>query len=383
MSLGFVFDRLLQPEDICNHDKEIEEIAKHIKNGECVRLYAPRNYGKTSILKNVVGSRWEQLSKKTRVMVYVDFYSVASMADISKELFLAVNRALSSRKNFVEKGGDWLKLLKKLRPAWKANSEGSIEFSLALDDGVDIPDFELILENIGALQNSGRFAFFLIFDEFQEIAHVSKAAAKLRGALQNLPSTLPVAVLGSKYHLFKEVFDTPKAPFFSWGFPISLEAIPYESYYAYMQERFGAIGKTIDFTAACYLQDKLNRIPESINRICEFMRTDQNIKKIDRMLIEDSLANYVDAAATLYHNLYSTLLPNERLFINEVAHQGIVAEITGRDFLLKTRLAKSSIKGVLNKLLDQGVIEQLSSEQRGFRYQLVDPLFSIFIKKFK
>lgn len=383
-SLAFVYDRLLGPEDICNYKKESETLLKHIEQGDCIRLYAPRNFGKTSLLKNSVGPRWASNAPGQRIVVYVDFYAVASLADIAHELFAALSRALAKHQTIFEKGGQWLKALKNIRPVWSANAEGGIDFSLTMAGGQKIPELEQTLAVIGDLHKSGRFAFFLIFDEFQEISHIAKAAAKLRGALQELPATLPVAVLGSKYHLFKTVFDQPRAPFYSWGLPFALNEISYDDYHEYMQQRFLPAGKSIDLEAARYLQDRLNRIPESINRICEFIRSDTSLQSIGRKEIDAAIERYSEFAASLYNNLYAQLLPNERSLVDALVSLGVVHEITGRDFLLVSKLAKSTINAILKRLLDKGIVEQIiAGESAAFAYRVTDPLFAYFVRRFK
>jgi len=50
-----------------------------IEKGFCVRLYGRRNFGKTSIVKNVIAPAWEALNSTNRVSVHVDLYAVQSL----------------------------------------------------------------------------------------------------------------------------------------------------------------------------------------------------------------------------------------------------------------------------------------------------------------
>lgn len=64
------------------------------------------------------------------------------------------------------------------------------------------------------------------------------------------------------------MFSRPRAPFASWGGAhCAFGVIPYQEYQTYMSERFQAVGLTIDLDAARYLQDKMSRNPEAINRL--------------------------------------------------------------------------------------------------------------------
>ncbi len=50
----FIYDQLVTAENICNLTRERTAIGRHFVCRERVVVYAPRNFGKTSLLKNVV-----------------------------------------------------------------------------------------------------------------------------------------------------------------------------------------------------------------------------------------------------------------------------------------------------------------------------------------
>ena len=47
----FVYSRPSSPEDVVDRDDETHELLKNAVGGHYVRLYAPRKYGKTSLLE--------------------------------------------------------------------------------------------------------------------------------------------------------------------------------------------------------------------------------------------------------------------------------------------------------------------------------------------
>ena len=49
----FVYSHPLAPDDIIDRDEETE-VARNVVGGHYVRLYAPRKYGKTSLLKRAL-----------------------------------------------------------------------------------------------------------------------------------------------------------------------------------------------------------------------------------------------------------------------------------------------------------------------------------------
>src|SRR6187551_1262498 len=79
----FVYSRPVPPEDVVDRDAEVAELLRHAVGGHYVRLYAPRKYGKTSLLTRALhdGDRSEGL-----IGVLVDLYRVASVADVTVRL---------------------------------------------------------------------------------------------------------------------------------------------------------------------------------------------------------------------------------------------------------------------------------------------------------
>ena len=47
----FVYSRPISPEEIIDRDDETEQLLQNAVGGHFVRLFAPRKYGKTSLLK--------------------------------------------------------------------------------------------------------------------------------------------------------------------------------------------------------------------------------------------------------------------------------------------------------------------------------------------
>ncbi len=50
----FVYSHPLSPEDIIDRDDETAELLQNVVGGHFVRLFAPRKYGKTSLLKRAL-----------------------------------------------------------------------------------------------------------------------------------------------------------------------------------------------------------------------------------------------------------------------------------------------------------------------------------------
>ena len=63
----FVFDRLVEETDFCNFHREREALLDDVERGAFVRIFAPRNWGTTSLVKNIIAKQWESKNPDGRV----------------------------------------------------------------------------------------------------------------------------------------------------------------------------------------------------------------------------------------------------------------------------------------------------------------------------
>ena len=384
MGRYFTYDGLLEENEICNLEKERETIWKHVQNGDCIKIFGKRNYGKTSLVKNVIAKRWTK-SSEDHLVLYVDFYSVTSLDNISFEMSKAFNKVFSMKRNLLEKGVDWFKYLKNIKPIYDFSTDGSSMGQLSFKSSLDkkIVDFDEVIENIGILFKKNRFKFLVVFDEFQEIAKVQQAEAKFRDALQNLPTTIPVIIMGSKFHILNEIFNKLKAPFHSWGVTVEFSEIDYQDYHEYIMERFEKVHINLSFEDSKYLQDLLSRNPEAINKFCDFIAICREGESFDKALINSSMMAYLENTSSIFSEMYASFSESEKKVLNALAIKHCEKNILGVDFIESVGgVSKTGIKKIVERLLDHSVLTrtELSGE---LCYSITDPLLQLFIKYFK
>ena len=387
MSRGFPTDRILAASEICNFKKERDSITEHVMNGHCVRLMGPRNFGKTSIVKNVVAPHWmSSPSKAPRLFIYADFYTVTSEREVSEIMTQAFNEAMSRHLSLFEKGLMALKSLKSLRPTWSPSSSGNElgTFSVeTINKGEKIVPFQLMLETIGDLHREGRFSIFMALDEFQEISKVKGLEGKLRGSLQLLPSDLPVVVLGSKAHLISEIFESPRKPFYKWGFSVELGPIAFTDYHRYMNERFANKAIKISEETSVYLQERMKRVPESINRLCEYLLQNQSNATLKNDTIDRAISSITDESQSIYRHSYAMFSANEREILVAVAKLGIILEPTSRKTLAELpNISKSQTSAIFKKLANTGALGLRLNQHAQTEYLIEDAFFEEYLKKF-
>ena len=150
-----------------------------------------------------------------------------------------------------------------------------------------------------------------------------------------------------------------------------------------MQERFAQSGKEIGLEASIHLQCLMHRIPESINRICEFIRIDDAIDVITPPVIDRKLIEFIDRARSTYESMLANFTEKEKIVVKAMAKEKKVYSTMSLDFLHKVPISKSGVNAIVNRLLDRSTIYHLLDDNQSWYYQLADPLFSQFILRYK
>jgi ATPase domain predominantly from Archaea len=380
----FTYDTLLAENDFCNFNRERKALEHWIENGKCVKIYGQRNFGKTSLVRNIVGKNWERKDPDKRLVLFVDFFSVETEKDVATALHKAFSGALSQKQNWIEKGASFFSLFKSIRPTWKppVSPDDLGEFSITTETGTDELTVETVFENIEQLTKKGKYQCLIILDEFQELAELKAVQAKIRGALQKLNDQTPVAILGSKSHMLRKIFEHPNMPFHSWGNTIEMGFIPIDEYTKYANERLALVNKKLLPEASECLQNFLFRIPEPMNRACDFIASSKVTGNISLAKVTALLREFIEMSKSVPASQYTVLSQGERAFLKVLSESAPQDTVHSKAFVIKAmqrNLSKSSLAGIKNRLMDKGVVcEEFKETKSTIRF--ADPLLYQLVK---
>jgi len=364
----FIFDSILDEENICNLKKEKHTIMMGVDNGLKLLVYGKRNMGKTSLVKNAIAKSWLR-RQSSGFFMYVDLMGVRKLSQISERMTIAFSEAYNSCFKMKSVFNNMLKIIKGIKPSIELDEEGHPKLSFGIDEGKKIRPFTDILKQLDLIYASN-IPILLALDEFQDIALIDQAEALFRNGLEHIDSRIPVVILGSKQHLINRIFARPKAPFFNWGTHVYFEAIDYHEFWQYMDERFKQEGLRISFENAVYLQDKMSRMPEAINRLC-FALLFHDIAKgeITKEDIDSGLSKIVSDRRNEPEIYLSGFTVSEQKVIINLAKMEPVLHPQGKDFIRSINLTAPGVRKIMMKLEDETVVYK---EDAG--YILADPL---------
>ena len=233
----FVYSRPLAAEDIIDREAEIHELLRNVVGGHYVRLFAPRKYGKTSLLKRALrdGERQEGL-----VPILVDLYRVSSIADVTVRFERAYAKQLKGAlrakvEGFLQKTGIGLSL-----------GAYGISARLQLDQRVDpLPALHALLDLPLRLEEGGGYRAFVALDEFQDVDKVADLDGLIRSHIQYQGEVASYVFAGSEPALMKQLFETKDRPLYGSAVPMRLGRLAREDIAAYVAERFTASGRDV------------------------------------------------------------------------------------------------------------------------------------------
>src|SRR5919202_952917 len=226
----FIYSHPLAPEDIIDRDAETHELLRNAVGGHFVRLFAPRKYGKTSLLKRALRDGEEQ---EGLIPVLVDLYRVSSIADVTVRFERAYAKQLKGSirtkvESFLQKTGIGLSL-----------GAFGISAKLQIDTKIDpLPALHALLDLPLRLEEGGGYRAFIALDEFQDVDKVPDLDGLIRSHIQYQGDVASYVFAGSEPGLMKQLFENKDRPLYGSAVPLRLGRLRSEDIAAYVVARF-------------------------------------------------------------------------------------------------------------------------------------------------
>jgi hypothetical protein len=233
----FIYSHPLSPEDVIDRDAETEELLRNVVGGHYVRLFAPRKYGKTSLLKRALRDGEE---REGLIPVLVDLYRVSSIADVTVRFERAYSKHLkgavrSKVEEFLQRTGIGLSL-----------GAYGISAKLQVDARFDpLPALHALLDLPLRLEESGGYRAFIALDEFQDVDKVDGLDGLIRSHIQYQGEVASYVFAGSEPGLMKQLFENKDRPLYGSAVPMRLQRLADEDIAAYVAQRFVDTGRSV------------------------------------------------------------------------------------------------------------------------------------------
>jgi uncharacterized protein len=241
----FRFGALAKDEDFADREKEVRTLAADAMNGQDVVVFAPRRYGKSSLVSAVM----RELVANDILVADIDLWRIPTKEKLAEALAAAIYSDIARlRERAVEKAVAPFRGLR-ITPTMTVDPDtGGIKFSFtarASQEDIDAT-LERLLELPAELAADQGKSAVLVIDEFQEIGRIGPGLTNLMRSVFQQQADVAHIYLGSKRHLMEQIFNDQNEPFWKSAKQMELGPIPGPLFGDFIKKRFGDTGKSVD-----------------------------------------------------------------------------------------------------------------------------------------
>jgi hypothetical protein len=268
----FRYGALALDDAFTDREQETAELKADALNGQDVVLFAPRRYGKSSLLWRVS----QELIGEGALVAHVNLMTTPTTTQLAEKLARTIHEDIASP---LFRAKERLRIFQGLRisPTVTVDPEdGSLSFSF--DAGRRREDINATLERLlelpGQLAGERKRPVVLILDEFQEIVDIDASLPRLmRSVFQQQPEVAHL-YLGSKRHMMEQIFSNENEPFWRSAKEIELGVIDPRPFGDYIERQFKRTGKKLTSAAVDAVLETTRGHPYATQELCYFLWQD-------------------------------------------------------------------------------------------------------------
>jgi hypothetical protein len=226
----FVYDRPLEPEELIDREREVDELVTLAEGGHTSRVSAPRRYGKTTLLRAVLA----EADRRGVIPVYVDLWGTVSMEQITERIAAAYRSQLQG-----PIARTAASVIETLRPRIRLSAGmAAAEIQPALEREA-FRRLERMLDLPLEIHKRNGRRTLVVFDEFQEVLRApGNVDAVLRSHIQHQLAQASYIFAGSHPGLMLALFEDRERPFYGQARPIPLQPLEDAAIGEYVAARF-------------------------------------------------------------------------------------------------------------------------------------------------
>lgn len=352
---------------------------KMIDGSSNVVLFAPRRYGKTSLVQKVL----QQLAVEDGIKsLCFDLTKTPTVELFCQGYANAVYRALQGRGDMTK---DFMRYLALWNPSLSVDLAGIATFKLnanvnlgilteSITSVLDLP--ERIAEELGGIP------FVVAFDEFQEMADISSEfpLEKIFRSCIQAHRRVRYVFLGSKTHLIKRMFGDATRPFYNSASAMPLAKPPMDESREFLLSRFRDAG--VELTNA--QTETILRISQNVPYYLQELASGvfERVAEENRSVVkEDDVTAAVDDIVSRNSELYDLRMSTFSLAKYMLARSLAEEPTAVFDESYRTRhglSVSSTVHTALKELVEAGVV---TDDRDTKTYSLSDPFLGHYLRQ--
>lgn len=315
----FRYGALALDDAFTDREREIAELKADARNGQDVVLFAPRRYGKSSLVWRVS----QELIAGRVLVAHVNLMTTPTITRLAEKLAATIHEDLASP---LFRAKERLRVLQglRVRPTVTVDpDDGSLNFSFDSGRVEDIrATIERLLELPGQLAGDRNRQVVLILDEFQEVSEIDASLPRLmRSVFQQQPEVAHI-YLGSRRHMMERIFNDENEPFWRSAKQMELDVIEREPFGKYIEHRFLSTGRRIDESAIDAVLDVTHGHPYATQELCYFLWQDAppgGVAALEQ--VDAALARVLNAEHAHFSLVWENASAHQRLLLRALAEE--------------------------------------------------------------
>ncbi len=369
----FHYGNIVSGEYFYNREQELQRIVQTLKGGNNLMLYAPRRYGKSSLVAKAL----KELEREGFTCIYIDFMSVYSRETFIKNYTTAIaEQHNSSFEKLVKKMAGFIK---GIVPAMTFDHSGNPSFSFSWVEGHDAEQTLKDTIDFPEKVSAGKQQWIIAFDEFQEITKLNGESFEklLRNCIQH-HKNVSYLFLGSRTHLLKDMFNNKNRAFYNAALTMNIETINVADSIKYLIQRFSKFDMLMGETTATYLIEKVASIPYYIQFVAAEIWQQLVAVVGQKTITIQQVDKAINSILNIKSDYYWELIHKQTNYRKKVlfALSNAVDEVFSKDTSQKYRLgAVSTTQKALETFVEDGLVERIHN-----KYHFSDPIFKLFLQ---
>lgn len=364
---------IVQGRDLCNRQKELDDLVRFAKNGQNAVIYSPRRYGKSSLVIKALS----ELNKEGFLTIYVDLFPISSEKDFISRFAINVMKGIGKGADPRSLGNKVANLFSRLVPSIDIRPEGA-SISVKFDRDIKL---ELLLDDLLGgcyryLKKKGLKACIAL-DEFQEITELNESK-RIEGTLRShaqLHKEMSFFYIGSRRRILKDMFTNKNRPFYKSAFLYSLKEIPKDEFVLYIVKKFKESGKVCNTDMAERIYDMARGYPYYVQKLSS-LSWDITKNICDLKTVDTAYELLLKMEAPDFESIWSGLTLIQKAVLKAIAEEP-TSSLFAKEYLTKYGLSIGGVQKAMKTLLLRDLIEK--DEEN--KYRLTDPIMRIWCMK--
>ncbi|MBL1214490.1 MAG: ATP-binding protein [Ignavibacteriae bacterium] len=368
----FKYGKIVSGDYFYNRKDELKRIKATLSGGNNIVLYAPRRYGKSSLVNKAL----DELQKEGFTTVYLDFMSI-----YSREVFIKnySNGIAQKEQHSIEKTIKFIsKFIRGIVPSITFNEFGKPEFSFSWIEGYNKDETLEDIINLPEKLADKNKKWIIAFDEFQEITKLNGESFEkiLRSIIQH-HKNVSYLFFGSRTHLLIDMFSNKNRAFYNSALLMNLKVIDEVDSILYLTQKFSKDSISLSEVVALYLINRVNSIPYYIQFVAaEIWQEVINKKRIiNKEHVNMAINNIIELKSDYYWELTSRQTNYRKKVLHALSSsdKGVYSKEITQKFNLG---ANSTTQKAVASFIEDGIIEQFNN-----KLEFSDPIFKEFLRK--